>query len=128
MEIPKFKYNPINLSKIEIRLIDVLPCREGCNDISLKLRHHTFKSHCFPPHYLSLPYTWETPYDGLSQEYSNLDFKVLIHLNEQSFEIGLNLAAFLKHFSHYIKVPTTIWIDAICINQRTMQKRLTRLD
>ena len=101
-------YSPLNKSRREIRLINILPDPEPSSDIHCELFTVSLDSR---PYYNALSYVW-----GFAGDTST------IILNEHPFTITKNLNAALRSLrSPYHEVR--IWADAVCINQRDDRER-----
>jgi hypothetical protein len=101
------QYRPLDASKSEIRLIELLPTATNtstrrertprCNLIHASLNDK--------PNYVALSYTWGDPRDTEK-----------ITVDQSLVSVTRNLHSALKHL-RYEKTVRIIWIDAICINQ-----------
>jgi hypothetical protein len=89
----------------DIRLIELAPARLASPGGKLDISILTF-AHRDAPDYEALSYVWGDP--------SN---PVTISANGQDMQIGRNLYDALMHIQHD-QQPRTLWVDAICINQR----------
>ncbi|PMD34449.1 HET-domain-containing protein [Hyaloscypha variabilis F] len=69
----------------------------------------------FMPKYEALSYSW----GELKQEET---LYIQTTTGTQYLEIGLNLAVVLQHL-RYEDTPRSLWIDAICINQKDLEER-----
>ena len=100
-----FKYLPLDPSKQEIRLISLLPrSQESQSDqVCCTLEHASLEDDL---RYSALSYVWGLP--GITQP---------ILVNGFIFEAPANLESALRHRQHDSEV-VTLWVDAICINQR----------
>ncbi|XPS79501.1 hypothetical protein M3J09_011482 [Ascochyta lentis] len=105
---PSYEYEPLDLTKHQIRLIK-LDGEPVSQTICCKIA--TFDLTEAPP-YTALSYTWGTP----SPTYS-------IWLNERKFDVRENLYRFLIGFRPCNEDPVYIWIDQICIDQRSAIER-----
>ena len=107
------QYRPLNASKSEIRLIEVLPTvtntstqRERtprCNLIHASLDDK--------PNYVALSYTWGDPRDTKK-----------ITVDQSLVSVTRNLYSALEHLQ-YEKTVRIFWIDAICINQSDNEEK-----
>ena len=94
-----------------IRLITLNPKASGAsdtNDIRIKLNQQPINE-C--PKYTALSYTWGQPYR--TQD-------VIVETSNRCIKVTENLHAALEHLRE--RVPVTLWIDAICINQDDIQE------
>lgn len=100
----KYRYQPLDSLKDEIRLIYILP-GAGEDEICLNLVHASLHD---PPEYLALSYTWGNPHP-LSP----------VVLNGFDFDVRSNLAAALRQLrkDRGLRRGLPYWVDAICINQ-----------
>ncbi|PMD64719.1 uncharacterized protein K444DRAFT_499797, partial [Hyaloscypha bicolor E] len=93
----------------QIRLLTLFPGVNGDNGDSpircILKPVHLDDAH--PPCYTALSYTWG--------DNSN---KVTIEVNGTEFEVTRNLHLALKHFRNTQDPIPTLWVDAICINQK----------
>ncbi|KAI4945605.1 hypothetical protein J4E91_007948 [Alternaria rosae] len=92
----------------EFRLLDLHSCKPS-EPIRCTLRTSSFDSD--PPSYTALSYTWGPKAKPKT-----------IQLNGLCFPVGYNLWSFLEEM-RLQKRFRTFWIDAICINQESMQER-----
>lgn len=90
-----------------IRVLDLLP-GSGRDQICVKLRSTSVDS---PEAYEALSYTWGCPARPVE-----------IQVNGYSFAATQNLIAALTRFRDPSS-PRTLWIDAICINQSSVNER-----
>ena len=59
---------------------------------------------------------------ALSYEWGNPKEKAPVFLDGTEFNITLNLEKALRHL-RFADVPRVLWVDAICINQSSIQER-----
>ncbi|PVH97245.1 HET-domain-containing protein, partial [Periconia macrospinosa] len=90
-----------------IRILDLLP-GSGADPIVAELRPMSLDN---LEAYEALSYTWGTP-----------DNAVGIELNGYRLEAGPNLFAAMTRFRNPTKTRT-LWIDALCINQSSIEER-----
>jgi hypothetical protein len=106
--IMAFRYTPLDRSKQEIRLIQLLPpspsSHQPESDTIKCTLEHVFLDDA--PEYLALSYVWGTP--NLSRE---------TILNGASIAVTENLEVALRHLRPEYSA-SRFWIDAISINQR----------
>ncbi len=144
----RFRYEKLNPTKDEIRLICVLP-GEASDELRCIMFHASISEHP----YLALSYAWQEP--GLfaqqkldetellivheAKEYpASLVKDVCASTNPKSFrrryrsylrlghpglKIGVNLAAYLRKTRGSDTMTELLWIDAICINQEDTEER-----
>ncbi|KAJ9659233.1 hypothetical protein H2198_003237 [Neophaeococcomyces mojaviensis] len=106
-----FCYQPLNLNKPSLRLIEVL--HVGGNGVLVcELRHAETTEE-----YIALSYMWgpEIPYHDIKLVERGTNRKGL-------FRVRSNLYGFLLRAASS-EVGTSFWIDAICINQQNVQER-----
>jgi Heterokaryon incompatibility protein (HET) len=65
---------------------------------------------------------WETPFEAISYDRSELSEKVTIHISDTSFEVDRNLCQALVALRYNDK-PRYVWVDAISINQEDDKER-----
>ncbi|KAF2968947.1 hypothetical protein GQX73_g4617 [Xylaria multiplex] len=95
-----FQYRPIEPT--EFRLVRLLP--ENMSIIKCEVLHTSFEAE--PEKYIAVSYTW-----------GDTEPNVKIHLDGCSFYITSNLYGTLKRLRKR-RGSVTIWVDALCINQR----------
>ena len=104
-----YQYTPLNDDRKEIRLLTL---HEGCFEADIDISIHTVPlDPDNPPTYEALSYVWgpqENPID--------------IHVGLQSLTVTQNLAELLPYLRYRDK-PRTLWIDAICVNQKDLKER-----
>ncbi|CAH0021308.1 unnamed protein product [Clonostachys rhizophaga] len=101
-------YGDLDASVPEIRLFTLLPSPQPNAPLVGQLQ--VVSLHSTPP-YESLSYAWGAP-----------EFSEPIIINEQTLFVTPNLDSALRALRHEEKVRL-LWIDAICINQRSPQER-----
>ena len=67
---------------------------------------------CLEEQYIAVSYAWGQP--TLSQS---------ISIDGQPFRVHANLYTFLRCYQSQIREPVLLWIDAICIDQNSVQER-----
>ena len=109
----KFQYTPLNVSKSEIRLIELLPRATKCSSQSgLAPRCNLILvSLDDKPNYAALSYSWGDPRDTQT-----------ITIGSCSVPVTRNLYSALKHLQ-YEKTARVIWVDALCINQSDNEEK-----
>ncbi|KUJ11167.1 uncharacterized protein LY89DRAFT_238894 [Mollisia scopiformis] len=113
----RFEYKPLNNSKNEIRLLEILPADEDGDNPAFQgeLVHATLEDESF----IAISYAWEDPtlinYPPDSQ-------CILDLTSDAKLSIGRNLTALLSVVQKTL-ADTYLWIDAICINQEDITER-----
>ncbi|KAH8599334.1 heterokaryon incompatibility protein-domain-containing protein [Bisporella sp. PMI_857] len=97
-----------SLGEDGIRLITLLP---GLDRAPVVCELATFESHEEALPYEALSYTWGDP-----------SVTAPIILNHQKFRVTVNLQHALQDL-RYPNRPRTLWIDAVCINQKDVPER-----
>ncbi|KAH8594517.1 heterokaryon incompatibility protein-domain-containing protein [Bisporella sp. PMI_857] len=105
-DIAEFAYSP--LKEQQIRLIELLPGARG-SPINCKIVHSGLDS--ASEQYECLSYVWGPPLIPQS-----------ISMNGTTIDVRQNLRAALEAIRDEVK-PRTIWIDALCINQKDIHER-----
>ena len=96
-------YSPLNESKKEIRLVNVLPSSTGCDDIFCTLSKICLSNdRGDPTRYVAVSYVWGDP-----------KATETIFVNGTAFQATKALVSFLRHYSH---IPAELhrlplWID-----------------
>ena len=107
LEIPTFKFRPLESKKEEIRLIDLLP---GQFDEPIICRiHHALLNR--PPPFSMLSYTWGTTVYTKS-----------VAIDGAGLMVTSTLDAALRHLRHTTR-HRTLWVDNICINMSDLDER-----
>lgn len=104
------EYKALSVEKREFRILTILPDEaEGLEGpiIDCSLRHEFLFS---PPEYRALSYCWGDKGDTRP-----------ISIDEHTVQVTTNLEAALRELK--AKGYTTLWIDALCINQEDMDER-----
>ncbi|KAI1088080.1 HET-domain-containing protein [Rostrohypoxylon terebratum] len=109
-----FQYTTLNPAVREIRVLTVLP---GGFDESLRVTIDT-RSLDANPVYNALSYVWG---DAAS---ANIPGNV-ISIDGSDFPVTSNLLAALRYLRDVLGTadPITLWVDAVCINQRDLDER-----
>jgi hypothetical protein len=108
-------YQPLT-SRTSFRILKLHPASQGA-DISCHLTYESLAEDELPK-YVALSYVWGDP-----------NVTTAITVNDQPFQVTLNLASALRHLRNAAptdEIPTgfrTLWVDAICINQRDLAER-----
>lgn len=101
--IPSSIYKPLDHLRSEIRVLRIKPGQWN-DDISCKLEKVSL-DRSLKPHYDTLSYTWGDSRDRRS-----------IRVNDQAVDVSKNLYIALRALRRKF-ITTTIWADALCINQ-----------
>jgi len=101
-------------SRIEIRLIELLPAERESDEIHINIKHAVLSDN---PEYEALSYCWGSRTDGAR-----------IACDSGYIEVMRNLALALRRLRPKLAPdasasPRTIWADAICINQADIPER-----
>jgi hypothetical protein len=105
-----FKYNPVDSSHHEVRLVILAPASDFSADIHCSLRHVCLSS-SEKPQYEALSYVWGDPNDTRE-----------IFLHGESFQVTTNLESALRHLRSRTG-ERVLWVDAIAINQNDVRER-----
>ena len=100
-------YSSSPLPAGQIRLLTIFPSEP---ESLIKATLSVHKVGC-PHGYIALSYTWGAP-----------KFHLPIYLNGQLFQIGANLHAALTELRK-VDEGITFWVDAICINQNSIEEK-----
>src|ERR1700753_4049506 len=102
-------YKPLNISKNEIRLLNILP-QVSSGLISCTLFNVPLDE---APEFIAISYVWGDPLNTK---------KILV--NGQVHEVTVNCWNILDAHFFFSKQchMTSIWIDAICINQKDLRE------
>lgn len=105
---PEFRgYQKLDRSRKEIRLLRVSAIDDG-SLITCQLMHQSLEKE---PRYSALSYHWGAPGELAT-----------IFVEGMEVQIRETLHCFLRRLASHIN-PITIWLDAICINQRDVDER-----
>ncbi|KAI0113623.1 HET-domain-containing protein [Nemania sp. FL0031] len=108
-----FKYQPLNATNRQIRLLSLLP---NSGRVRCRLRHVSLEK--LEDEYETLSYCW-----GLQTTRH-----VKISVDGLDFLIAANLHAALLRLRHLdYNRPKTLWIDAICINQSDLVEKSNQI-
>ncbi|KAF2232480.1 HET-domain-containing protein [Viridothelium virens] len=109
----EYRYQPLDNAKRQIRLLDILP---GSGLIKCNLRTQ------------SLPTSTHGSYEALSYFWGTPSALKVITVDGFSFSITPNLhAALLRLRGSDSEGPRTMWIDAICIDQKNLLEKNTQI-
>jgi hypothetical protein len=106
-----FKHNPLSYSNGSIRLVQILPSLSAEQIVQCEISHTTT----------------DASYECLSYRWGELNPEHDILLNGKLFKVRQNLFEFLEHMR--LGSPTSsnsnqlIWIDALCIDQSSINER-----
>jgi hypothetical protein len=100
-------YEPIDSENGEIRLVELLP---GCYDDVIRLNLHV-KNLSDKPSYEALSYAWGTIRSSNLAIINGCPVRV-----QESLDSGLRRLRLADQ-------PRTLWVDALCINQRDVRER-----
>ncbi|KAF4156806.1 hypothetical protein CNMCM6069_006328 [Aspergillus lentulus] len=107
-----FSYSPLNPEAAEIRLLTILPDKNGKDPVRCTLQTVSLNN---SPQFEALSYVW-----------GNVVEKVEILVDDIPFQVTTNLEAALKCLRHSRK-KRLIWIDFICIDQNNVKEKNTQL-
>lgn len=120
-----FEYQPLDLSKKQIRLLHLKPAPDRGGDrgaLAAACELHTFDFDPATigedpglPHYTALSYAWG----------SNDHLKVIV-LNRQLFQVRENLYDFLSSTAAELQ-DTWLWIDQLCVDQQNNAERSSQV-
>lgn len=102
-----YSYQPLNLNKATIRLVQILPDLSSDGLVQCQICHNTLEAL-----YTCLSYRWGTP-----------DPNGLILINDKLFRVRQNLLDFLYMARENAETANLFWIDAICIDQSQVLER-----
>ena len=98
-----YRYNPITLGGSEMRLIELDPGTSRTDLVICKL--------------FAVPLTQAPTYEALSYTWGNPSDLVQISINSWKVAVTRNLQRALLQLRD-AKIPRTLWVDAICIDQK----------
>lgn len=108
-------YKPLDVTKEEIRLLVLHPPLAADSTLRCTLLHTGFASHSI--HTPTIP-----PYEALSYVWGDLNFCILIWLNDTEVWLTPNLAYALSTL-RLEGGDRVLWVDALCINQLDIAER-----
>ena len=111
---PKANYTALDRSKRQIRVLILLPAVDEDNDIHCHLRTISLEEK-------EKKEKRETKYEALSYTWGDPSNKNIIYINQSPFKVTKNLYIALRYLRE--SVPRTLWVDAICINQESVEER-----
>ncbi|KAH6682777.1 hypothetical protein B0J14DRAFT_468611, partial [Halenospora varia] len=112
-----FKYDTLPESVDSIRLL-VIQTYNG-NEASTKFSHvqsnrsRAFRLSC---KLITVPFAKKPKYEALSYTWGSEDTKYTVSVNDQPFDVGLNLLSALAYLRSNDGAERFLWVDAICIN------------
>lgn len=98
-----YDYEPLDLTKQQIRLIALHPAADPSDPIRCDIRSFDMEN---GPHYIALSYTW-----------GPVNPQQTILINGEGLSIRQNLYDFLHSYRNDISNVHYLWIDQICISQ-----------
>ena len=107
-----YTYQPLDDGQNQIRLLYLLPGGTSA-PIHIKVKTIQFSSNC-SPEYEALSYAWGSSENPTSVWVNGIPNK--------SIPVTQNLEEALQHL-RWKKKPRTLWIDALCIDQRNIEER-----
>ena len=108
-------YGPLDTTRKQMRLLQFLPTQEG-DGVKYEMEIVSLDEN---PHYVALSYAWGKPTP-----------KTRLEVNGHGVDVTPNLRDFFADFSTIVrqrKEPISIWIDAICIDQRNLLEKSTQI-
>lgn len=108
-----------NLANEEIRLLRLLPSRNFHDPIQIHIFHQPFSA---KPNYQALSYVWGSEEDPASISIANKSRWKAQNTEWKTLLITRNLEIALRHL-RLRDVRRTMWIDAICINQKHLAEK-----
>ena len=114
------KYRPLDDSRDEIRLLDLLPSVDRESHLRCRVRHVSIKD----AQYQALSYAWG---DSTEREEIDVEYGPRDPSNNQMDEVfhttvGASLASALHHLRDK-NLVFTLWADAICIDQKNNDEK-----
>lgn len=105
-------FEPLDASKNEIRLLDILLADDEADEIGCNLRIVSLDEH--------------VAFDALSWCWGDDTTSGCINVCGQVFECSPNLEAALRNFRDS-SATRTMWVDAVCINQHDLEEKSTQI-
>jgi spore maturation protein CgeB len=102
----QYQYSKLSPESSVIRLLTLLPSGNKADNVRCDLFEYT----------IQVAETASHPYEALSYHWGNDDKPQSIIVDNHMLSVTENLYTVLKRLRD-CKIPRTIWIDAICINQ-----------
>ncbi|KAF8856097.1 HET-domain-containing protein [Acephala macrosclerotiorum] len=111
-----YKYSPLNHEAGEIRLVTLLPgLFQSPIRVFIEVVPFTAGD---PPSFEALSYTWGSTEDPVD---------IFVGSQRASLQVTGNLAEALPYL-RYDRIPRTLWIDAICIDQSNVEERSRQVE
>ena len=104
----RYLYCPLVPGRKDFRVVVLHPASDFSADIECSLKHVSFED--------------ATPYETLSYVWGNVQHCASISLDGKSLPITRNLDKALRHLRR-VTGTRTLWVDAICIDQRNIMER-----
>jgi hypothetical protein len=104
------EYHPLDSQRKEFRLVDVHPAEERISIVQCTLRHKSLGSEP-PPIFETVSYVWGDPTS-----------RDVMEVNGVAVDVPASSVAALQRL-RLKTVLRTLWIDALCINQRDIYER-----
>jgi hypothetical protein len=112
LAVEEYCYTPLSTDRKEIRLVNLLPGQSG-DPVALKMTYSALED---KPEYEALSYAWGKSRDPMQ----------FVYVDGQTLPVTENLWNFL-HDLRAVNEPRTLWVDAICINQKDNEERSTQV-
>lgn len=123
-DLDSFQHEPIPGSGW-IRLLTVKHDVSDMSDrIAIELRAYELEQ---APQYFTLSYTWGRPAEHFPMSWDTDDSCRSIVVNGKAFDVRPNLFHALACLRNHWQGQVTIWIDAICINQKDLIERESQI-
>ena len=105
-------YVPLDVSKTQVRVVDLVPSGSYTSPIVCRLRHVSLED---KPSYDALSWCW-----GIDPPTGTL------MVNEQTMQCSPNLESALRRFRQPAE-HITLWVDAVSINQTDLQEKTSQI-
>jgi hypothetical protein len=109
--LTEFVHSPLDLEGHAIRLLDLHPLSDASSDIRCTIQQVKLED---KPNYKALSYAWGNP---------NVTFPILV--DEKRYHVTANCHAALYRLREMGEI--SMWIDAICINQKDNAEKSTQI-
>ncbi|TRX95899.1 hypothetical protein FHL15_003041 [Xylaria flabelliformis] len=114
----KYKYQSLDSSRLELRLIRILP-GEADEELRGTIVHEYLTSN---PNYVAISYAWND--DNLFSDPDNSRGPDRLVVDDISFiPIGKNISSSLRQVRLVDNETDNMWIDAVCIDQGNLSER-----
>lgn len=110
----EYAYSPLPSGADDIRLLTLQPGNKADN-LEIIIQHCSLVTAA--GQYDALSYVW-----GSTDNPVTITVRSALLTEDSSLSVTQNLAVALKHLCSS-NTPRTLWIDAICIDQKNMQER-----